>query len=567
LNVANGGSRSRTVTGWELWRLPPALRWYVCGLVAAALVVGGWTAARISWRLHDAVLFGLLTCFGALALELGRRTAPREPAGLIKDPLAVWLLPTAFLLPPVYGLAAPVLTFTLLQARTRRTIAHRRVFSAAAHGLTLAAVSAGFHALPVTPARPALWLLATIGCAAARLVVITALMGTAGWLADRTVSIRDALLTPPALANDVADLAVGVLIAAGMPGFGPLLLIPALPLVVILQHSFRRAQLDTRADAETGLLNPTAWRAEAEVQLARAQRTGSPLAVGIVALRDTHAEGGTGRHPARDAMLAATTTIRSGLRPYDLTGQLTGEEIIFLLPATTASEAQQIAERLRGSLAKLPVAYTADHPSVAIGIAAALKPAVADLAELLAAADAALFRAKQTGQDHVCLTPLTPDDPGPDTSAPDDHDDQEGIEAAWQALGQQLRVARERAGLTQMQLAHRTPYARSTIANAERGKYSGKPAFWVACDVATGAEGAIKAGHARIIALIAAAHNRAAWETSQARTEADELVTVGGTIPDAAVPLCPNCGTSLVGLQLPVTGQITVLGAVTRHHS
>jgi hypothetical protein len=69
-------------------------------------------------------------------------------------------------LPPVYCLVAPVVTFGVLQLRTRRTVAHRRVFSAVANGLSLAAASATFHtALPALQrhwpaARSPLWLLA-----------------------------------------------------------------------------------------------------------------------------------------------------------------------------------------------------------------------------------------------------------------------------------------------------------------------------------------------------------------------------------------------------------------------
>ncbi|MGH3157471.1 MAG: GGDEF domain-containing protein, partial [Streptosporangiaceae bacterium] len=73
-------------------------------MIVAAVAAAGWTAALTSWRLRDLALFGLLTGFGAITVELGRRSAPPEPAGLIKDIFAAWLLPTAILLPPVYGL-------------------------------------------------------------------------------------------------------------------------------------------------------------------------------------------------------------------------------------------------------------------------------------------------------------------------------------------------------------------------------------------------------------------------------------------------------------------------------
>src|SRR5579863_51493 len=150
------------VAGWAVWRLPPALRAYVSFVIAAAAAIG-IAAALTSWRARDALLFGLLVFFGAAVIEFTRRTA--EPAGLIKEVHAAWQLPMALLLPPVYCLIAPLVTIGLLQLRTRRTIAHRRVFTAAANGLSLGAASVAFHALPATTSHPLTWLLAVIGCA------------------------------------------------------------------------------------------------------------------------------------------------------------------------------------------------------------------------------------------------------------------------------------------------------------------------------------------------------------------------------------------------------------------
>ena len=144
------------MTGWALWRLPPALRWYVTGVIAAGFAATLTAVALTSWHAHDMWLFAALACFGVAAVELTRGTS--VPAGLIKDVYGVWQLPIALLLPPVYCLAAPIATFAMLQLRTRRTVAHRQVFSAAASGLSLAAASAVFHAAhagltPLTPRR------------------------------------------------------------------------------------------------------------------------------------------------------------------------------------------------------------------------------------------------------------------------------------------------------------------------------------------------------------------------------------------------------------------------------
>jgi len=551
----------RAVAEWPLWRLPPGLRAYVCGLIAATVIVAGWAAAGTSWRARDVVLWSLLTGFGAVAVELGRRLAGPEPAGFIKDIFAAWFLPTAFLLPPVYALAAPVVTFVLLQARVRHTIAHRRVFSAANNGLTLAAVSVTFHALPVSSGQPWWWLLAATGCAAAWLVVSNAVNITAVWLSDRTVSIRDLVLTPAPLLTDVCELAAGVLIAGVIAGVGPVLLIPALPLVAVLQRSFREVQLDTRADPQTGLLHADAWRAETEVQLARAQREGQPLTIGIVHLDlagDHHG------YLARDAALAAAAAIvRASLRPYDLTGRM-GQQIVFALPDTTAAEARQAATRLRDGLAaQLDTAQPGQQPAriaVTLGLAATDAPAHTDLTSMLATADAALYRAQQNGQHHVCLdtSPAASGDAplGP-SATPEDY--RETIAAAFKARAALLADLREAAGLTQDALRRRIGYSRSTVADAEspecRTTYTDD--VWEACDPVLNAKGKLIAATAQIKTLKAAERRLAAEQDRRRHAAAAELAGTGSRASAFALAhgACPHCGKAITGVH--VTARIT----------
>ena len=88
-----------------------------------------------------------------LTVELTHRAG--EPAGLVKDVHAIWELPLALLLPPLYGLLVPIPRMALVQWRVRATLVHRRVFTAAAVGLSYGAASAVFHATePLITARP-----------------------------------------------------------------------------------------------------------------------------------------------------------------------------------------------------------------------------------------------------------------------------------------------------------------------------------------------------------------------------------------------------------------------------
>jgi diguanylate cyclase (GGDEF)-like protein len=95
------------------------------------------------------------------------------------------------------------------------------------------------------------------------------------------------------------------------------------------------------------------------------------------------------------------------LREYDLAGRFGGEEFVMLLPQTRSVDAFRIAERVRSHIASLPV--YGDGPAgreqvpvtVSIGVAALEAGASRELTELLAAADAALYRAKSSGRDQV----------------------------------------------------------------------------------------------------------------------------------------------------------------------
>ena len=133
-----------TAGRWPVWTLPPRLRWYVLAVIAAGAAASATAAALTRWRLTDALLYGVLLAFGAITVEAGRRLG--DQAGGNKDTQGVWQLAAALLLPPVYALAAPVLVFALLQWRVRRSLAHRRVFSAAAVGLANGAAALAFHA-------------------------------------------------------------------------------------------------------------------------------------------------------------------------------------------------------------------------------------------------------------------------------------------------------------------------------------------------------------------------------------------------------------------------------------
>jgi diguanylate cyclase (GGDEF)-like protein len=162
----------------------------------------------------------------------------------------------------------------------------------------------------------------------------------------------------------------------------------------------------SRIDTKTGLLNASTWEQEAAVEIARAVRTGTPLALALVDIDHFKAVNDTYGHLVGDkALRAVADGLCSQLRVYDVAGRFGGEEFVVLLPHARESDALNVAERLRAHIAALSIPVNdADESgpcvkvTISVGVAA-LDGDSRELAEMLAAADAALYYAKETGRN------------------------------------------------------------------------------------------------------------------------------------------------------------------------
>jgi len=415
------------VRDWPVWSLPLRLRAFVVLVICADLACIGVAAAAFRFSAGQLALFAALLACGAVTVELTRRAG--EPAGVVKDVYAVWELPVVILLPVLYALIMPAIRLALTQWRVKRAPPYRRVFTAAAIGLAYGSASLVYHG--ILPAdgdprgylwrHPAMWLVAAGACGLTQWAVNQGLVLSAIRLADPTTRIKATVLGREELHNDATELCAAVLVALGMT-VSYLTLIIALPLATLLQRSFRHPQLlsEARADAKTGLLNAATWEREASAEVARAVRTQSPLAVALLDLDRFKQINDTYGHLLGDEVLRQiAATMTQVLRDYDLAGRFGGEEFVMLLPQTRAVDAFRIAERVRAHIARL--AIYADGPAgvpgtpgapgapgservpvtVSIGVAALDNGSRRELTELLAAADAALYRAKASGRDQV----------------------------------------------------------------------------------------------------------------------------------------------------------------------
>jgi diguanylate cyclase (GGDEF)-like protein len=90
------------------------------------------------------------------------------------------------------------------------------------------------------------------------------------------------------------------------------------------------------------------------------------------------------------------------MRSTDVVGRLGGEEFVAILPGN-AAEAAMVAERVRVAFehAGVEIAGHAIGATASIGVACATAPVTID--QLLARADAALYRAKRNGRNRIEL--------------------------------------------------------------------------------------------------------------------------------------------------------------------
>jgi len=168
-----------------------------------------------------------------------------------------------------------------------------------------------------------------------------------------------------------------------------------------LLRTLRRTELragESRVDALTEIPNRRALEETLAAEIARAQRFEHELAVVLLDLDHFKETNDTHGHAAGDQLLREVARLlASSARQGDTVARWGGEEFVAVLPETSREGALQLAERLRVAIGR--VTLGAMHASASCGIAS-LVPG--DSTEtILAAADAALYRAKENGRNRT----------------------------------------------------------------------------------------------------------------------------------------------------------------------
>ncbi|WP_259783006.1 diguanylate cyclase [Aestuariispira ectoiniformans] len=170
-----------------------------------------------------------------------------------------------------------------------------------------------------------------------------------------------------------------------------------------IQDAFRKAV--SELDPLTGLHNRHVMMQELAAEYDRAVRNDGQCCIALADLDHFKRVNDSHGHAVGDQVLAAAAgRFLSRLRPYDSIYRYGGEEFLIMLPNSNPGTAVSVLERLRHALADRPIvveggarlSVTASFGIASLGSGVSLK-------SIIEQADTALYRAKESGRNKVCV--------------------------------------------------------------------------------------------------------------------------------------------------------------------
>ncbi|MGJ7918509.1 diguanylate cyclase [Massilia sp. LXY-6] len=160
-------------------------------------------------------------------------------------------------------------------------------------------------------------------------------------------------------------------------------------------------------DGLTGIANRRCFDETLHKEWEQARREAGVLSLLLIDVDLFKRYNDTYGHQAGDECLQRVAAILSGqVRVYDLAARYGGEEFVVLLPQQSLAGAAAVAERIRAAVelsAPGDPAPAGGRTTVSIGVATLEGNDPASPEQLLARADAALYRAKEEGRNRVVL--------------------------------------------------------------------------------------------------------------------------------------------------------------------
>lgn len=185
---------------------------------------------------------------------------------------------------------------------------------------------------------------------------------------------------------------------------------------VLMLNSRLAADLQKLAltDALTGVMNRRSLEQEFARLSARCTRTGDSLAIMMIDVDHFKSINDRYGHPIGDEVLKRLAIVaQKTIRRDDYVARYGGEEFCILLPSTNEGAAWILADRLRQTYATMMMEFDGKvlHSTISIGVSDSTHAGL-EFITLLAAADHAMYRAKQEGRNRVvmhslCLSQVT----------------------------------------------------------------------------------------------------------------------------------------------------------------
>ncbi|MDA8415805.1 MAG: GGDEF domain-containing protein [Betaproteobacteria bacterium] len=169
-----------------------------------------------------------------------------------------------------------------------------------------------------------------------------------------------------------------------------------------LEQELEQVSELVREDQLTGTLNRRGMEDMLQREITRADRTQSPLCLGLLDIDNFKMFNDLLGHQAGDqALMHVSEVIRGALRPTDAVARYGGEEFLVVLPATGINEGQEILQRLQRLLTKKLFVYNGEEIIITFSAGVVVRASGESAEEAISRADQAMYRAKRAGKNCV----------------------------------------------------------------------------------------------------------------------------------------------------------------------
>ncbi len=171
-----------------------------------------------------------------------------------------------------------------------------------------------------------------------------------------------------------------------------------------LEGELQRLSEEVSTDALTQVANRRGLAQAFDVESARSQREGRPLAIGLIDIDNFKKLNDSLGHGAGDvALKTLAAQVRASLRPVDHVARFGGEEFVVLLPGTALAAAQETLTRVQRGLSMSLFMHEGREVFVTFSAGVTLWQDGEPLGSSLERADSALYEAKRAGKNRTCI--------------------------------------------------------------------------------------------------------------------------------------------------------------------